>query len=57
AAEQMGVPFLGRIPLDPKVVLGGDDGSPIVLQDKSNPASQAFDDMTERVLAKMKGGR
>ncbi|HIH75753.1 MAG TPA: Mrp/NBP35 family ATP-binding protein [Methanomassiliicoccales archaeon] len=57
AAEQMGVPFLGRIPLDPNVVLGGDDGMPIVLMDKSNPASKAFDEMTEKVLAKVNGGR
>ncbi|MHC1709753.1 MAG: P-loop NTPase [Methanomassiliicoccales archaeon] len=57
AAEQMGVPFLGRIPLDPNVVLGGDDGSPIVLKDKSNPASKAFDEMTEKVLAKVNGGK
>ncbi len=57
AAEEMGVPFLGRIPLDPNVVLGGDDGSPIVLKDKSNPASKAFDEMVEKVLAKVNGGR
>jgi Mrp family chromosome partitioning ATPase len=57
AAEQMGVPFLGRIPLDPNVVLGGDDGSPIVLKDKSNPASKAFDEMTEKLLAKVNGGK
>jgi Mrp family chromosome partitioning ATPase len=57
AAEQMGVPFLGRVPLDPKVVLGGDDGSPIVLLDKSNPASKAFDEMVERILDKVNGGK
>ncbi|MHC1680368.1 MAG: P-loop NTPase [Methanomassiliicoccales archaeon] len=57
AAEQMGVPFLGRIPLDPNVVLGGDDGSPIVLKDKTNPASKAFDEMTEKVLAKVNRGK
>mgnify|MGYP000926184713 CR=1 FL=1 len=57
AAGEMGVPFLGRVPLDPNVVLGGDDGTPIVLKDKSNPASQAFDDMVERLLAKVNGGR
>jgi len=57
AANEMGVPFLGRVPLDPNVVLGGDDGTPIVLKDKSNPASQAFDDMVERLLAKVNGGR
>jgi Mrp family chromosome partitioning ATPase len=55
AAQEMGVPFLGRIPLDPNVVLGGDDGSPIVLRDKSNPASKAFDEMVERVLEKVNG--
>ncbi len=55
AAEQMGVPFLGRVPLDPNVVLGGDDGSPIVLRDKSNPASKAFDEMVERLLEKVNG--
>jgi len=55
AAEQMEVPFLGRVPLDPNVVLGGDDGSPIVLRDKSNPASKAFDEMVERLLEKVNG--
>ena len=57
AAAEMGVPFLGRVPLDPNVVLGGDDGTPIVLKDKSNPASQAFDDMVETLLARVNGGR
>ncbi|NLX47918.1 MAG: Mrp/NBP35 family ATP-binding protein [Euryarchaeota archaeon] len=57
AAEEMGVPFLGRIPLDPNVVLGGDDGMPIVLQDKTNPASLAFDGVVEKILAKVKEGR
>ena len=56
AAQEMGVPFLGRVPLDPNVVLGGDDGSPIVLKDKSNPASKAFDEMVERILEKVNGG-
>ena len=30
-AEMLGVPFLGEIPLDPKVVVGGDTGEPIVV--------------------------
>lgn len=57
AAGEMGVPFLGRVPLDPQVVLGGDDGTPIVLRDSSNPASKAFGDLVEKVLAKVNGGR
>jgi len=56
AAEQMGVPFLGRVPLDPEVVLSGDDGMPIVVKDKDNPASKAFDEMVERILDKVNGG-
>jgi hypothetical protein len=30
---------------------------PIVLQDRSNPASEAFDSVVERILEKVKGGR
>jgi Mrp family chromosome partitioning ATPase len=56
AAHEMSVPFLGRVPLDPEVVLGGDDGTPIVLKDKDNPASIAFDQMVERILTKVNGG-
>ncbi len=57
AASEMNVPFLGRVPLDPEVVLSGDDGMPIVLRAKDNPASQAFDAMVERILAKVNGGK
>jgi len=56
AAADMGVPFLGRVPLDPEVVLGGDDGTPIVLKTRDNPAAQAFHDMVDRLLDKVKEG-
>ncbi|MCX6651453.1 MAG: Mrp/NBP35 family ATP-binding protein [Methanomassiliicoccales archaeon] len=55
AAAEMGVPFLGRVPLDPDVVLGGDDGTPIVLKGE-NPAAKAFHDMVDRLLDKVNGG-
>lgn len=42
AAEQFEVPFLGRIPLNGAVRTGGDSGKPVVTQDESNPAAQAF---------------
>jgi len=41
-AERLGVPFLGEIPIDPKVVVGGDSGEPIVSLDPSSPATTAF---------------
>ncbi len=56
AAEQMGVPFLGRVPLDPAVVLSGDDGMPIMAKDGANPASKAFDEMVGRILSKVNEG-
>ena len=41
-AEMLGVPYLGGVPIDPKVVTGGDSGEPIVKLDPSSPAAEAF---------------
>ena len=41
-ADKLGVPFLGEIPIDPKVVVGGDSGEPIVSLDPSSPATAAL---------------
>ena len=37
AAETVGVPFLGRIPIDPAIRTGGDTGTPIVVSDPASP--------------------
>ncbi|MCI0514466.1 Mrp/NBP35 family ATP-binding protein [candidate division KSB1 bacterium] len=29
-AQEMGVPFLGQIPIDPPIVASGDDGQPYI---------------------------
>lgn len=42
AAEKFGVPFLGRIPIDPAIREGGDSGNPIVTHQPSSPQAQAF---------------
>lgn len=42
AAEKLGVPFLGRVPIDPSIRAGGDAGMPIVAADPGSPQSQAF---------------
>ncbi len=47
-ADDVEMPFLGSLPLDPRVRSGGDDGSPIVLAEDSTTAS-AFRSVTERV--------
>ena len=41
-AEEMGVPFLGRVPLDAAVATAGDRGLPTALADPEAPAGQAL---------------
>ena len=41
-AKQLGVPFLGEIPLDPKVTLGGDAGRPIVAGEPRSSVTEAY---------------
>ena len=41
-AEQLDVPFLGHVPLDPVVVLGGDEGLPVVKRDPESSAAKAL---------------
>ncbi len=42
AADTLGVPLMGQVPLLPAVRQGGDDGIPIVVRDPSSPAAEAF---------------
>jgi ATP-binding protein involved in chromosome partitioning len=41
-SRQLGVPFLGAIPLDADVVTGGDEGRPIVLDKPKSVTAQAY---------------
>ena len=41
-AQEMKVPFLGRVPLDATVVTAGDRGRPTVLADPESPAGRAL---------------
>src|SRR5262245_39100081 len=48
-ANAFGVPFLGKIPLQPNVRLGGDEGRPVVLADPESPAALAFNSVAGAV--------
>jgi ATP-binding protein involved in chromosome partitioning len=48
-AEEMGVPFLGRVPIDPEIVPSGDDGAPIVLSKPTSAGAKAFEEIVEKV--------
>ncbi len=52
-AERMGVPFLGSVPLDPRVVEGGEKGRPIVIADPESPAARALRAIAQQVAARI----
>jgi len=41
-AQQAGVPFLGEIPIDPRVAECGDAGDPIVHKYPDSPVAQSY---------------
>jgi ATP-binding protein involved in chromosome partitioning len=55
AAEKLGVPFLGRIPIDPAIRDGGDTGHPIVVADPASPQAAAFQDIAQKIIAQVGG--
>lgn len=56
AADTLKIPFLGRIPIDPAIRMGGDNGKPIVVADPHSPQSQAFRSIAEKVTAQLGAG-
>ena len=55
-AEMLGVPFLGEVPIDPKVVVGGDSGQPIVVLDPASPAAEAFVACAKQIVQQINSG-
>lgn len=53
-AEEMGVPFLGSIPLEPEIARSGDTGVPFVA-DSNSPAARAFEDIAKKVMEALEG--
>jgi Mrp family chromosome partitioning ATPase len=50
-AADLGLPFLGAIPIDPAVVPSGDQGTPIVRSHPDSPTAVAFRAIVDRLLA------
>ncbi|RUM40132.1 MAG: ATP-binding protein, partial [Desulfocapsa sp.] len=48
-AREFDLPFLGAVPMDPKVVIAGDDGVPYLSSDAKSPATEAFSKVVESV--------
>lgn len=52
-AEELSVDFLGEVPIDPRVVEGGDAGRPVVEDAPESPAAQAFLEIAGRVARRL----
>jgi len=50
-ATEMGATFLGRIPIDPEVVVAGDAGRPLLRDGPQSPASKAFSGVVDSILS------
>jgi len=50
AAAEMGVPFLGAVPLDPQVVIDTDAGKPFMLEDQAREVQQAFGEIVNNIV-------
>jgi ATP-binding protein involved in chromosome partitioning len=53
-AKEAGVPFLGSIPIDPKIGVDSDKGSPFVIAQKDSVAAKAFMDIVKKVETHLK---
>jgi Mrp family chromosome partitioning ATPase len=48
-AREMELPFLGRVPMDPQVVMAGDDGMPYLSSAVDSPATRAFAEVVKAI--------
>ena len=49
-ADELGVPLIAQIPLDPSVVDGGDDGTPVVTSHPEAPSARAITAAAARLV-------
>jgi ATP-binding protein involved in chromosome partitioning len=52
-AEEYGVPFLGEVPIEPRVREGGDSGNPIVAAHPDSETAAAFTHLAEAVAVQL----
>jgi Mrp family chromosome partitioning ATPase len=53
AARELGVPFLGRVPIDPNMVVEGDAGRPFIRDYSKTEAGLALEDIVRRVVERV----
>jgi Mrp family chromosome partitioning ATPase len=53
AAKELGIPFLGRIPIEPVVAEAGDKGVPIVISKPESVSAQSFKEIVDKLLGEV----
>ena len=54
-AEEMGVPFLGEIPIDPRISKANDEGKPFFVEYPDSKAAKAFLEIAEKIIRTVEG--
>jgi len=57
AAVELGVPFLGKLPIEPEIVSSGDEGRPFVHHNGESEAGQAMNAIVDRIMTAVSGGK
>ncbi|MFH1037235.1 MAG: Mrp/NBP35 family ATP-binding protein [PVC group bacterium] len=52
AARELGVPFLGRIPLDPRIVVSSDEGKPFLDQHPDSEAARSLNAIIKSIVGR-----
>lgn len=56
-AEKFEVPFLGEIPIDPQIRIGGDSGVPIVESHPESTAAKAFSEIADSIISSIEDSK
>jgi nitrogenase subunit NifH len=49
-ATEMGIQFLGRVPIEPCVVSSGDSGAPVVISHPESESAKSFMLIAEKII-------
>lgn len=55
-ADDLGVPFLGKIPIDPQICVDSDRGTPFVLEHRDSKSTKAFMEIVEKIKEFLENG-
>ena len=55
AAGELGVPFLGSVPIEPRLVASGDSGKPFIAEEPEAEASKALSGIIDTIVTSLKG--